>query len=562
MQQSRDTYTVLYLLAAIVLLTVVSYSNSFSCGWHFDDYRCIVEYDYEHATPVSLFTFSPGRFIGFLTFWLNYKWCGYTVAGWHMVNLLIHLVNILLVFVIAVRLVRDAATRISNPQKERAIYVTAAVVAAVFAVHPIQTQAVTYIVQRLELLGTTWVLLTFLFLLNAISNSGRIARILWYTAAVLTFILGLFTKEFIVVAPLLAGAYYVVVKLKSWKKRLYVTGIALVCACAGIAGVLYYCKALTFSPYPQISMVPFARLWDDQPPPSLYYPTQVRVLLMYLRLCLFPFNQHVEYAIMPSSSFLDPLVLGAAGIQAGIVAAACFAWRRRPMILFGLLWFYIFLAPSSSLLPNGMYEHRLYGPMIGILIALFIPLAAEILDQPARYRKTLASISLSLAAFLIICFCFLTYNRNEVWQTGLSLWGDALRKSPNSWRANANYCKELMEEERYIEALPYIERGYQLNTGVVEVAINLGVCRYYTGNTDGAIAAFEHALNLQPRLKDIHDLVIEYLCVVYYDKARKSALAQDNDTARTYLKRILELQPDNPDAIKLQEMLNRNGTKE
>jgi tetratricopeptide (TPR) repeat protein len=119
-----------------------------------------------------------------------------------------------------------------------------------------------------------------------------------------------------------------------------------------------------------------------------------------------------------------------------------------------------------------------------------------------------------------------------------------------------------MEEERYTEALPYIERGYQLNTGVVEVAINLGVCRYYTGNTDGAIDAFEHALDLKPRLKNIRDLVIEYLCVVYYDKGRKSALADDYDTARACVKRILELQPDNADALKMQELLNRNKKKE
>jgi tetratricopeptide (TPR) repeat protein len=227
--------------------------------------------------------------------------------------------------------------------------------------------------------------------------------------------------------------------------------------------------------------------------------------------------------------------------------------------VFGLVWFYLFLAPSSSLLPNGIYEHRLYGPLFGILVAVFIPLGVEIIDQPARYRRALASIALSLAAFLIICFCFLTYIRNQVWRDDLTLWEDAVKKSPGSWRAQSNYGNQLMEQNKYFEAYPYIERGYALNSNIVGTAVNLGVCRYYIGDVDGSIEVLEYALGLQSNVEDLRGLVVEYLCVIYLDKAKKCIAAHNYETALSCINRVLTLQPENPEAEKLNAAITVKG---
>ncbi len=551
----RNTRTALvYSLPLLsIVLSLIVYSNSFSCGWYFDDFRCIVNYDYTNASFTSLYAFYPLRFVGFCTFWANHTLCGYNIWGWHLVNLLIHCVNIVLVFFLSLQLFKASSKRISNPCINDYELITALVISALFAVHPIQTQAVTYIVQRMELLGTSFVLLTVLGLINAGVSRTFSNRITWGIIAVVSFVLGFFTKEFIVVAPLIAGLYYVLFVIRSRKHQIAAVGITALCGVIAAAGILYWCHALRFNPL-TLSFGPFARLWDDALPPDQYYPTQVRVLLMYIRLCLVPFGQHVEYYIAPSSSFLDIRVLFAAAVQLLLIAAGILTLKRRPVILFGIAWFYLFLAPSSTLLPNGMYEHRLYGPMLGLLFALCIPLSLEIVEQPARIRNTLGRIALSLTAFLIVCFCFLTCCRNQVWHSGMSLWGDAVGKSPQSWRANVNFGKQLMDNERYEEALPYLEKSFVLNSNIVEVAYNLGVCKFNTGDQQGAINLFKYALSLNPRLPEMKNMLNDTIVLIYTVNADDSLKRKQYPRALQLYTRVLEYEQSNTNALQGQAL--------
>ena len=502
-----------FILFGVLLLTILVYSNSFSCGWHLDDSHAIVEFDYQNATAKSVFKFSPQRSLGFFTFWQNYKFSKYDIFSWHLVNLIIHLLNVVLVYFLTLMLFVSRKTSISislhgstsspargtvdcNPHFLSIEKTTALIIAAIFAVHPLQVHAVTYIVQRIELLGTTFVLLGFMALLKVYFTKTFFKRVGWAIIALLILGCGALTKETIVAAPVLCCLFLVLTQLRTKKSIISailifgVFGIGIV-----IAGLIGF-KALTFSPF-HISSAPFKVLWKDAVmTPAEYYPTQVVVLLKFLRMCVTPIGQCVEHFIKPVGMSLTFFI--AFLVQLFIVVFALFNVRRRPMILFGILWFYVFILPSS-IMPNGVFEHRLYGPLIGILIAIAIPVSQEIYEQPARYRKLLSSVAICLALCIIISFSFLAHERNNVWKSELTLWKEGAERYPGNWRANANYGFALLNDGKIKESGKYLEKSFQLKSNVYLVANNLGIYYYNIGQIKKCAETFSYALKLKPK---------------------------------------------------------------
>jgi len=480
----------------IVSLAAIVYSNSLDCAWQFDDYRSILEFDYAGATLRSIFSFSPQRSLAFITFWLNYRACGYALPGWHLVNITIHILNALLIYLIAGHLLARAARPVPSAIVDRFTWSAAALVAMLFAVHPLQTQAVTYIVQRLELLGTLWVLCAFYAAIRALNCPSRLLRHAWAACATLALLAGALSKEIITAAPLLVALYLVLLHARTWRAR----WLALFwCGCIGLllaAIALVFFRALTFSPSPKLSFAPFATLWHGFTP-ATYYPLQPRVLLLFLRLCFLPYNLRAEYELDPATGWSDPRTLAALAVHFALILGAAMLWPRRPLALFGLLWFYAFLLPSL-IMPNGIFEHRLYGALAGLLIALASLFLQELIRLPAALRHLAVSVVLTLCACLIISFAFLTYIRNTVWASDLSLWLDTVRKSPNSWRANANAGQALMHHGDYTLAQPYLEKAFALNSNVYLVASNLGVLYFNTTNYQRSVELFSYALSLKP----------------------------------------------------------------
>lgn len=502
----------------IIVAAFIAYYNSFYCAWHLDDFHAIVDYDYDSISLWRLILLRKQRSFGFVTFFLNYKLCGYNVLGWHIVNFIIHVINSLLIYLITCRLFIQTEILENHPQKKLFGYVTALVIAVIFAVHPIQTSAVTYIVQRIELLGTMFIFLSFYFFLLLFSTKKMSSKVLLGFCGFICIALGALTKETIVVAPVLMGAYIVIVKLKSWKSRLLVILFTSIAAIAVAVAALIMFKAITFSPALHFSAKPFEVLWHDAgESPIVYYSTQIRVLLRFLRLCIFPYGQCVEFWMNPSTSLTNLHVLFASAIHLSIIGFALFMWRKRPFILFGIFWFYIFMMPSS-ILPNGIFEHRLYAALAGLLIAIFIPIGYELLNHPLRIRKTAGIISLSLVACLIISFIFMSRLRNNVWKSEYSLWRECATISPNNWRANVNYGYALLNRGKYNDAKFYLEKSFNQKSNVWAVANNLGLLYSYINDIDGSIRMFEHGLKLKPKNR----LLKANLGACYLEKGRIS----------------------------------------
>ncbi len=487
---------VLLVPVLLAALTALVYSNSLDCAWQFDDVRSILEFDYANATPRTLFAFSPQRSLVFFTFWLNYRAGGYDVAGWHLANIAVHILNVWMIYVIAGHLLARALRRVPGAQATRYAWISAALVAALFAAHPVQTQAVTYVVQRLELMGTLWVLCAFYAAVRALESPQRAAQRGWAACAAAALMLGALSKEIIAAAPLLIAAYLLILHVRTWRARL------LTVVWCGIIGLvlalsaLVFFHALSFTPWPRLTFAPFVTLWQGFTP-ATYYPLQTRVLLLLLRLCFIPYGLRAEYELQAGAGWSDPRVLAALAVHFALLAGAACLWRRRPLALFGLVWFYAFLLPSS-LMPNGVFEHRVYGALAGILIGVAGLLCEELLRQPAAYRRVIASVALGMCACIIVSFGFLTYMRNNVWRSEYTLWQDTVHKSPASWRANANYGQVLMTLGDYDDARPYLEKAFALNSNVYLVASNLGVLYFNLDEYARSAELFTYALRLKP----------------------------------------------------------------
>ena len=471
-------------LFLLFLLAVAAYVSSFRGTWQFDDFRCIVSNSHlRNLTEV--WPFSPGRFLVFLTFWANYRFCALDTFWYHFVNLFIHILNGFL-FYFFLLLLQEAAGK----TEERRF--SAFLCAALFLVHPVQTQAVTYIVQRLELMCFTFIMAHLIFLLLALKNK------LFYIPAVLVLILGLFCKENMAVAPLIAILGYFLfaqVDLKTFLKenKKYILA-------AAASFILLSLLVLRFAGVwkgTSFDLSPLARLYEDTPDIFAYFATQFKVWVIYLRLCFWPFGLRLEYDV-PLEGFSSPWVILAILFWLALALAAWRMRKRWPYFAFGLGFFALALAPAASIIPNGLYEHRLYCALPGILIALVFTFFA---------KKNIYNAALLIVVILL--FTYASFQRNFYWSDAELIWRDNLKYSPENFRVNANVGEALLNKEQYESALPYLKKAIELRPQTVEAHYNLACCLAGMGDLLGAREELLTAKKLKSRLPEVKRLVDE-----------------------------------------------------
>ena len=315
-------------------LTLLAYGNSFHVPFVFDD-AASIQRNAAVRFGQYVWHLSP-RVVLFLTFTLNSVIGGQNVFGYHLVNFVLHLVNGILVLYLARHIVPGAEFW----------------AAALFLLHPIQTESVTYISSRSELLSTTFYLL------------GVLAFIHWHretwkclASTGTCFLMALGTKETAITFPaalllydwLFIGgvhrrwrfyaAWLIGGSLTAW----YALRVALVASVGNVAGVL---------PWRQYAM------------------TEWRVIIRYIGLIVLPIHQNLDYDIRPSVD-MDPWTLASLLVLAALVGLAWAIRRDAPVITFAVLWFFVTLSATSSVVPimDVMFEHRLYLPMMGVSIA-------------------------------------------------------------------------------------------------------------------------------------------------------------------------------------------------
>lgn len=440
---------------------------------------------------------SGGRPVTDLTFALNYAYARLEPWNFHLSNLLIHLGAVSLAWAVARRLLRLAGA--ARPEG------VALAAAGLFALHPLQSQAVSYVVQRAESLAAALYLASLLWLLQAEARPrGRRAAPL--LGAFLLFAAGLGAKATVVTLP---AAWLLLA--------------ALVPAPSARAGLLGWpARLLAASPFLALDALfaastvgslrgPEIGLAVEGLPPTTYLLTQLPVVATYLRLLAWPAGQVVDWHLLPAR-----VLAGAGALLSGLLLAAlaggalALAWRARRregeaaaaarVAGAGLLWFFLVLAPSSSVVPvvDLLMEHRAYLPALGIFLAVAVG-AERALARVRRGPAWLAA-ALTVAAWLLLAG--LLHARNAVWETRRALWTDAVQKVPDNPRAWTNLALAASQEGRSDEAIRLYQRGLPLaeREPVVLVRLlgNLGIELARAGRLEEAEQALRRAVAVQP----------------------------------------------------------------
>ncbi len=497
-------------VAIIALLGITIYSNSLSAQFTFDDTVFIRDNAYirDIRNLSNLWNFSPPRFISFLTFAINYHFSQLQVFGFHAVNILIHLGSAVLVFWFMLLTFSSPALKGDNMEKySRPL---ALLVALVFLTHPLQTESVTYIYQRVtSLAGFFYILSLSLYaksrLLRLNSPSPPTGWIWFYLSSLVIGVVAMFTKENTATLPLMIILYEACFfGNKNHSLRKYAAPFLFLLLIIPIA--LFFSHAMW--------KVDIQRLVSHPVAGWRYFLTQSRVMLTYMRLLFFPLNQNVDYDYSMSRTLLEmPVLISSLAILVTIFMAVK-AFSRYRLISFAIFWFFISLLTESSIIPiaDVIFEHRLYLPMVGYAIFL-IGIIYYFIGQ--KNHRMLLIILLPLIAG----YSLLTYKRNFVWQNELTLWSDAARKSPNKARPFYNLGNAYADNGNNQEAEKAFLRAYQLNPDI-ENANNLAAIYADQDRVDEAISMWKAIVRQSPGFVTAH-----FNLSVFYYKQGKYDLA-------------------------------------
>jgi tetratricopeptide (TPR) repeat protein len=475
--------------AIIVLAALAAYHNSFVAPFLLDDVPSITRNPSIHHLWPLWGPLSPphgtgwtvdGRPVVNLTLAINYAVGGVTPWGYHALNLAIHILAGLTLFGVMSRTLLSPVLRGRFDAVAMRLALT---VAVLWTVHPLQTEAVTYVVQRCEsLMGLFYLLTLYCFIRGAESATpGR-----WYALSVAACLLGMGSKEVMVSAPLMVLLYdwmFVAGDFREvWKRRwrLY----------AGLAGTWVLLGYLVANTGNRGGSAGFGTevAWLE------YALTQCRAVVQYLKLSVWPYPLVFDYgtATVRHVGQALPYAVVLTALAVGTVISL---WRRRAIGFLGV-WFFAILAPSSSVVPvaaQTMAEHRMYLPLAAVVTLVVM----GIYTLMGR-RSTIVFLALAVG------LGFLTTRRNDDYRTELSIWNDTVAKCPDNSRAHSNLSRALLLAGRLSEAMAECEPALQANPNNPEAHYNFGFILQQMGRTQEAIGEYERTLRLKPDFADAH----------------------------------------------------------
>ena len=375
----KNTFSVL-LIAAVAFIT---YSNTFDASFHFDDIQSIVENYAIHRFDIKQIFSGSARPVLDLTFALNYHFGKLDVFGYHLVNLLLHIANGVMLYFILLRTMQksegqtaesgDISAASQEPRAANSYTRVPLYASLIFIAHPVQTQAVTYIVSRSSVLATFFYLLTLLLFIRAFrsSNSFQVTRhsSLYLIGAFLAICLGMGSKQEAATLPLmlLLYDYYFLSEGKiAGLKRHFKVYLAMFLPLA----ILLYFSFTSIHQFISFDYAKGIQIPQNEPITSMeYFLTQLHVIPYYIKLLLIPANLNLDYD-WPITRYFDFMTAFYFVLLLSINILAIWLFRRQRMISFGIIWFFVTLSVTSSFLViyDVIFEHRLYLPSIGFAI--------------------------------------------------------------------------------------------------------------------------------------------------------------------------------------------------
>ena len=475
----------------LAVAVVAAYANSLGGPFVFDDVPSIVgNPTLQHLWPPWKPLFPPsgegltvdGRPVLNLSLALNYAAGGTAVTGYHVFNLLIHLAASLMLFGV----VRRTLLRVTDPEASAPL---ALATALLWALHPLQTESVTYVIQRAEsLMGLFYLLTLYAFIRGVELPPPRNRR--WFAVAVTACLLGAATKEVTVSAPLvvllydrtfLAGSFRA-----AWRQRWRIY--------LGLAAIWPLLAVLVLGTGSRGGTAGFG----INVTPTAYALTQFQAICHYLWLAVWPAPLIFDYgtAWVLDAADVAPYVL----VIVALAGGTAWALVRRPALGFLGVCFFAILAPTSSILPGNrqtLAEHRMYLPLATVAVLVVWGLH-RLCGSRLSTAKAAATTTLALSACAATGLGALTLARNTDYRSELTLYRDTVAKRPDNAFARYNLGKALAESGALAESLTHYEAALRLEPTWAHVHYNLGNALADLGRQAEAAAHFRNAVRLKP----------------------------------------------------------------
>jgi hypothetical protein len=496
----------------IILAAILVYANSFTNEFIWDDKAIVVENNYikDFSYFNKLFTAQAyegsGRQSSFyrplqnLTYMVDYALWGLVSLGYHLTNTLIHSINGILVFLLVFALVKVFKG------SEYKGGMPAFLAALLFLIHPIHTEAVTYISGRADILAVLFMLLTFLFYTNS-------KFYVWGLIGALAFIFSLFSKESSLILPIFLLGYDLIIRKKFSIVRL--SPYLLV----AVFYIIFRMTLVRFDP----STTEFSALGLM---PRLL--TTAKAFPRYLALFIWPVGLHMERTLPIVKNIMNVEVIFSLLTIVFVVWLGGYLRKKEGgLISFGIFWFLAGLLPVSNIFPINafMAEHWLYFPSIGIFLIVGLVLNKLYINK--RWRSAAGVVFI-----VIIILGTLTMKRNRVWRDGITFFRDTLKYNPNSYKLHNQLGIAYMEKNMMKDAVVEFQEALRIKQNP-HTYNDLGVLYLKMGKLEQAIIEFQNAISQE------NDFFSAYTNIgsVYYTMGNLPE-------ARKWFEESLEIRPD------------------
>ncbi len=494
--------------AVIVAAVVAVYANSFRGALVLDDRPWIATNpSIQHPSSISDLVLSQnpgllgGRPLVSSSLALNFALAGdhgLEPWGYHLVNLIIHALAALVLFGIVRRtlLLPRFAARFAGAATPLAL-----TVALVWAVHPLTTAAVTYIIQRTESLMALFYLLTLYCAIRGATTAGSIVnRRLWYVAAIVACLCGMVTKEVMFTAPLvvlLYDAFFLAGSIKTAIKERWLLYAAMAATWSAGGWLLWLTDFHGGTTGPAVRQFTWLT----------YLETQPGVILHYLQLAFWPAGLSLDYNWTAPESILEIAVPGV--IVMALLGLTVVGVVMRSAWGFLAAAFFLILSPTSSFIPirDAAFDHRMYLPLAAVVtLAVFgVYLAwrriSGIDESPSAERNeaVLARwVPAGLAAVVALALGWATIGRNSAYASEQAIWNDVITKRPDNWRAYASLARIAEEQGQGGDAIALYTKAAGIDQNEPQVQLSLADALAKQGNLQEALGHYDRAIFLEP----------------------------------------------------------------
>ena len=512
-------------MVIILGLGEILYSNTFFSSFHLDDYSSITEnfairdiHNLHH-----IWVFWPCRFITYLSFALNYHFNGSHVLGYHLFNLGVHLASAVLVWWLTRLTLSTPAMKedkISSFTDPIALFA-----ALIFVSHPVQTEAVTYIVQRAASMAALFYLAAVCFYVKSrLSSQHPELRRFYYFCSLIAAMMAMFTKELAITLPLMVLLYefsfFRTKKGVFWQSLVPFLPILFI-----IPLTMLVTKSVNFHEMRRAAEGPAGIS------PAHYLLTQFRVMITYIRLAFLPLDQNLDYDYPLFKSIFEFPVLASLLFLAGILFCAKQLFLKYRIISFSIFWFFLTLLPESSIFPikDVIFEHRLYLPLAGY--SIFLASGAYYLSGKNGFKGAVIALTVIVAFYSV-----LTYQRNKVWKNEIILWNDTLQKSPRKARSHNNRGIIYFMQGNWPQAMYNYDKALEIAPYFADAYYNRGVIYEKQGKVMFAIDEYNEALEINP-----------VYAAAYYNRANIYYKQREYVQAISDYNKAMKLNPDDPD---------------